>query len=472
MTRIETSRYRNSDSTTFAWADSDQDHFDREFDLYRLAQALETHDHTSGRGYPVGNFGAGAYAPGSIPTNALVTNPVFIGPLYIASGGLQSTGTIGITSGNLTVTGGNITTTGTITAAGTISSTGGALVSQAGLTVNSGGATITGNVSITGTLSCGTSALASGPLTVTGAINATTSIGAGSSITAGTFISAGGQISNSAGGAVFTGNVSVNGGTLTVASTIQNAAGGMQINGSPISLNAGAGAVDLYGTNITFHGPVGVLGNLGHTGTIAPTSNGVVNLGDPGFQYQSMYAVHAVISNSAQVGGLLTCTAGLTVSGAFLNVNDITVHNSLGVEATAGFHMIQPATSNFYSVGNSGLKWSEVWAVNGTIQTSSRDVKAHLEDLDPDEALRVVQNTRLYEFEYLKEGQTARRRKAARRHRQVGFVAEEAHPLLLVADDGVNAQTTASIALAAIKALSAQIQALQAQVAELQGAHA
>lgn len=50
MTRISTSNYAGDPSTTFMWATSGSDRFSRVDDLYNLAQALELHDHTAGKG--------------------------------------------------------------------------------------------------------------------------------------------------------------------------------------------------------------------------------------------------------------------------------------------------------------------------------------------------------------------------------------------------------------------------------------
>jgi hypothetical protein len=84
MSRIITSNYGADPTTQFAWATAGTDQFSRTQDLYYLAQAVELHDHTAGRGLPVGRINSGiidstALAPQSVTTAALanlsVTNP-------------------------------------------------------------------------------------------------------------------------------------------------------------------------------------------------------------------------------------------------------------------------------------------------------------------------------------------------------------------------------------------------------------
>ena len=67
MPRVPTVNYGYTADTRFQWATSDNDYFDRELDLYRLAQALETHDHARNsdntparRGAPIGTNALGS----------------------------------------------------------------------------------------------------------------------------------------------------------------------------------------------------------------------------------------------------------------------------------------------------------------------------------------------------------------------------------------------------------------------------
>lgn len=56
MARVQTTWYAGTADTQFQWATTDNDIFDREWDLYRLAQALENHTHEVGKGLPVGRL--------------------------------------------------------------------------------------------------------------------------------------------------------------------------------------------------------------------------------------------------------------------------------------------------------------------------------------------------------------------------------------------------------------------------------
>lgn len=58
MSRVATTWYGALTDTQFQWATTDNDRFDRELDLYRLAQALELHTHETGKGLPVGRLAA------------------------------------------------------------------------------------------------------------------------------------------------------------------------------------------------------------------------------------------------------------------------------------------------------------------------------------------------------------------------------------------------------------------------------
>lgn len=76
MSRVQTTWYGASPDTQFQWATTDNDLFDRELDLYRLAQALELHTHEAGKGLPVGRLAdlsiiTAMYGLLSIPTGAL-----------------------------------------------------------------------------------------------------------------------------------------------------------------------------------------------------------------------------------------------------------------------------------------------------------------------------------------------------------------------------------------------------------------
>lgn len=79
MTRQSTSNYGAVTDTQFAWATSDADIFDRELDLYRQAQALENHDHSSTRGLAVTRLAAGVVVDASLAALAVTEAKIATG---------------------------------------------------------------------------------------------------------------------------------------------------------------------------------------------------------------------------------------------------------------------------------------------------------------------------------------------------------------------------------------------------------
>jgi methylglyoxal synthase len=458
VSRIATSNYLADADTQFAWATDANDFFSRTLDLAYLALAVERHTHETGRGLPVKG-----YATGSIPTSAIVANPIFPGTVSVAAGGVSVIGASTFT-GNVTVTG-NIIASGTISGAGAISTSVGGLSVAGTISTSTGGASITGNSVITGaltvtsTVGCGN--IACGSITASGAITTTSALGAANGL----------NVTN--GGMVIAGNSTINFGFLHVPNGAISAGG---------NISNTTGGADFFGTvnchnDLTVFGNVGMLGNVGVTGVLQPGADLGSNLGDPALRWATLFANHLTIYGTGSYAGLQSFTAGISVSAGGIGVvGGLTVvSGGLSVTGTSGFAgLVQPASDNAYDLGvNAALRWRTVYAITGTIQSSSADLKEHLSDMSPELALDVVRSTKLYEFQYKQGdgegGYIERKTKKHRRDRQVGFVAEDVHPLLLVGEGGVNGQNTASVALAAIQALSAQVEHLTARIAELEG---
>ncbi len=475
MSRVKSSHYGAvaaglDGATEFYWATQGNDSFSREQDMASMARALDGHDHTNGKGLAVAG-----YAAGSIPASAIVPNPIFPGMVTINSG-------LNVTGGGAAITG-DVNISGFMWAQGDVRSTAGHVLAPAGhgifhtgLTVDTGGATIGGPTSITGNTTI------QGNLNIAGVGSTITQAGSGAVQFGGTVTISGGlgvgsTISNGGGGMTIAGNSQITG-PLYVTSTLRS--------GDTLSVDSGGcqihGTADLWGSQTTVHGDLGIGGSCGVTQLLEPGHDythvlGPVNIGVAGvLRWGTLYAQHTVIDSTSSFGGLLTCGAGLQVtSGTFTDVGNLTVHNNFSVLGNSGFTgTITPAdNSGSATCGALGARWGAVYAINGTIQTSSLDVKEHLTELDPELALKVALDTKIHEFQYktpdgeggFKDRKTAK----PRRDRQVGFIAENVHPLLLVAEDGVNGQSTASVALAAIQALSAKIEALTARLAELEG---
>ena len=73
MARVETQNYKAEPDTMFAWATTDNDIFNREKDLYRLALALERHDHSRPPGQTVGAGRGAPLGPNAVSSQS-VTN--------------------------------------------------------------------------------------------------------------------------------------------------------------------------------------------------------------------------------------------------------------------------------------------------------------------------------------------------------------------------------------------------------------
>jgi hypothetical protein len=467
VTRVETSNYRASDDTTFAWATSDNDFFDREMDLYSLAKALESHDHTSGKG-----LAARGYEPGSIPTSALVPNPIFPGPLYIASGGLSVAGGITVTSGGADITG-NIIARNAIIATGAISSSTGGLSVAGQIATSTGGLAVTGNSIITGNFTAQGGTVSLAATTVAGALSATGTItSSGGNITAAGAVTAGTAIGGASlnigpSGGVIAGGLTINTGALTVAAGAISAAGKLTITTGGADIT---GQVDLR-NNATVWGAFSMQTNAGILGTLTGNPAGTSLLGAPGVRWAALHT-----TNITCYGGN-DFQSGITVSSGTINCHDITIFTgtlsvtgSGAVCATFVGH-VQPGTpSGTYDLGQPGLGWRNVYSTGGIVSPSVRSVKEFIEPLDPAVALQAVRATKFYEYQYIDPHPDALEPSLRTRgERHVGFLADEVDPLLLVAEGSVNPQTTASVALAAIRALAAEVDTLRATLDRMGG---
>jgi hypothetical protein len=76
MVRVTTNNYGAATDTQFAWATSGTDLFSRTQDLYRLAQAVEFHDHGSTRGLPVARLANNAVTETSISALSVTTTKI------------------------------------------------------------------------------------------------------------------------------------------------------------------------------------------------------------------------------------------------------------------------------------------------------------------------------------------------------------------------------------------------------------
>ena len=114
--------------------------------------------------------------------------------------------------------------------------------------------------------------------------------------------------------------------------------------------------------------------------------------------------------------GVLTVTADTAVGmlqvtkpgAVVLRIGELAAANHVGFSAPNGSFWFDPAANqvnpyrdNAISNGNGGNRWSAVYAVNGTIQTSSADMKAGITPLDPAACYQAAKDVRWYEYAYL-----------------------------------------------------------------------
>jgi hypothetical protein len=120
---------------------------------------------------------------------------------------------------------------------------------------------------------------------------------------------------------------------------------------------------------------------------------------------------------------------------------------------------VTPSPDNTLALGHPSARWTVVYAVNGTIQTSDVTQKDGFAQIDPADALAAVRATPVYEFTY-----------TGHARRSVSFIGQEAHPLLSA--DGVSAepQRTASIALAALAEVARRLELLEHRAEALETA--
>lgn len=120
---------------------------------------------------------------------------------------------------------------------------------------------------------------------------------------------------------------------------------------------------------------------------------------------------------------------------------------------------LYPASDNALKCGASGVRWSEVWAANGTIQTSFLSEKDVSKWVDDEECLK--QLPRVIEYTWKSEAD----REDKKTH--LGIVADDL-PLVATMGDGKNIESMAvtAIAIGACRALLRRIEKLEANAKE------
>lgn len=127
--------------------------------------------------------------------------------------------------------------------------------------------------------------------------------------------------------------------------------------------------------------------------SVVPTSNNAYNLGASGTAWANTYTttlnvISTLYSPAGSVGYAVIETVAPTsgtlyvAGGGFSTGNNDFVWNSGGfdrIRLSRSNNSLEPTSDSGQSLGRSGVRWSAVWAVNGTIQTSDERKKAQLQ---------------------------------------------------------------------------------------------
>jgi hypothetical protein len=160
--------------------------------------------------------------------------------------------------------------------------------------------------------------------------------------------------------------------------------------------------------------------------------------------------------NSANPFGIYTQSNVL-----YVNANG-TLRWGIGSDGT-----LLPQQDNAMALGGSSNRFTAVYAVNGTIQTSTRAAKEGETPVAAAAALAAIKATPVVRFKYQRPppppGVPAPSGPDPVGTEQIGFIAEDADPMLTLEDGvSVNAQHTASVTILALQALLSRVEALEA----------
>lgn len=251
---------------------------------------------------------------------------------------------------------------------------------------------------------------------------------------------------------------------------------------TPSEVAAGTYAISISGQAATAASASGV-------GTLAQHLLFVDNTYDIGAsgatRPRTVYLTTALIlgSSPASLGSVRLPNTGAVYARNAANTNDVALayldgSNILnigggGLAAVAindanGAQMLRVNTSGVFSgldnnrdLGSAIERWRDVYCARGAFNGSSRSMKRDITPIDPSVALAAVRATEVVAFRYAPTDDAD----AGADRWHVGYVAEDAPDVLSPDHATVTPQTTASVALAAIQALAAEVADLKAQLA-------
>jgi hypothetical protein len=161
------------------------------------------------------------------------------------------------------------------------------------------------------------------------------------------------------------------------------------------------------------------------------------------------------MDGSSTVVGRIGYLGNTSSSGVLYIAND-TAGGSVHFGATS----VVPDSDNATALGAGGLRWTAVYAVNGTIQTSLAERK-NLVAKQParDDVLAAIRSADIAAFTYKGDkGFNA----AGHEHRHFGVMHGSLPRWMQTTDDGLNPMSIATLALAGVRILDARLAALEA----------
>lgn len=264
-------------------------------------------------------------------------------------------------------------------------------------------------------------------------------------------------------------------GATTTVQAVGAQSGGSNLNGGDLILAAGtatgSGDANIYfrvptagGSGTTDRAPANRWAVIGNGGLFGAATDNTVDIGaSNNYRPATVYVAAGVaIGATPASGGPIRLTTGQYITwrnnANTFDVNGWTSNAADQMQTTA---TVVPLLDNALDLGTSAVKWRDVYCNRAAFNGSSRTLKRDLTPVDPTAALDAVRATEVVRFRYKPTDD----RDAGAEAWQVGFVAEDAPDLLSPDHAHASAATTASVTLAALQALAAEVADLKAQLA-------
>jgi hypothetical protein len=285
--------------------------------------------------------------------------------------------------------------------------------------------------------------------------------------------------------------------TLNAIPTFSNTSGTALQNNSGVTISSGtitatgfsgsgASLTSLSGSNISS----GTIAAARLTVADGSTTGGIVSTTTQSFAGAKTFTGAVTLSGgvtSSASGYNFNNNSSIFLQGSSVKV-DISATTYFTFNATNGNYshaQLAPASDNSYALGNSSQRWSAVWAVNGTIQTSDSREKVDVQDSAY--GLSFINALRPVSYKWINSGNPDANgvdTPGIRTH--YGFIAQEVKELIgdgnnfggYVKGDmsdptsleGLRYHEFIAPMVKAIQELSAQVETLKAKVAVLEGA--